>query len=128
MKRRQFLVSAPILLAGCASWMKPNGNGEIDPIVMAYMVETAGIGVGAAVAQMPEEVDAILRNVYAEVGKKWAPEDFHKRIYELSRELDLKPPEAFKAVYLALIGKERGPKAAAFILSLDADFLERRFA
>lgn len=69
-----------------------------------------------------------LRRVYAEVGKKWSPESFHKRIYEISREMNLKPPEAFKAVYRALIGKERGPKAAAFILSLEADFLKGRFA
>ena len=76
---------------------------------------------------LTESQKKFLSLIPPELNKKWTPEDFHKRIYELSREMDLKPAEAFKAIYLALIGKERGPKAAAFILSLDRDFVAERF-
>jgi lysyl-tRNA synthetase class 1 len=33
----------------------------------------------------------------------------------------------FEAIYLVLVGKRKGPKAASFILSLDADYVRKRF-
>lgn len=56
-----------------------------------------------------------------------SPEKLHKRIYEVAREVGIKPEEFFEVIYLVLIGKKRGPKAASFILSLDIDFVRRRF-
>lgn len=68
-----------------------------------------------------------LAAIPSELDDKWTPETFHKRIYEISREIGLKPAEAFKAIYLVLIGKEKGPKAASFILSLEKEFISERF-
>ncbi|MFH1787966.1 MAG: lysine--tRNA ligase [Candidatus Altiarchaeota archaeon] len=81
----------------------------------------------ASYASLTDLQKKTLAKIASELSKKWTPESFHKRIYEISREAGLKPPEAFKAIYLALIGKEKGPKAAAFILSLDKDFVAERF-
>ena len=66
MKRREFLIGAPLLVAGCASWMKPNGenNGEIDPGLLNILVNTAGVAVGFAVVGMAPEVDSTLRSLY----------------------------------------------------------------
>jgi lysyl-tRNA synthetase class 1 len=56
-----------------------------------------------------------------------SPEELHKRIYEIARSNGLKPPALFKAIYRVLIGKDRGPKAASFILSLGGDYVNSRF-
>ncbi len=69
-----------------------------------------------------------LSGIAAEVGGGLPAEVLHKRIYEISREIGIKPQEVFEAVYLVLIGKKKGPKAASFILSLDVDFVRRRFS
>lgn len=62
-----------------------------------------------------------------EVEKQWTPEAFHKVIYQTARRLGLEPNSLFEAIYHALIKKEKGPKAAALILSLDRDFVKKRF-
>jgi lysyl-tRNA synthetase class 1 len=80
-----------------------------------------------AYASLASGQKKVLSLIARELDKKWTPELFHKRIYELSRENGVEPAETFKAIYAALIGKERGPKAAAFILSLDKAFIRERF-
>ena len=54
--------------------------------------------------------------------QKW-----HNRIYEVSEEAKVKPGFVFKAVYIALLGKESGPRAGWLLASLDIDFLRTRF-
>lgn len=56
---------------------------------------------------------------------KWGGREFHKQIYETARENNLKPPMLFKAIYQTLIGRQRGPKAASFLLSLDKEYLKK---
>lgn len=48
-------------------------------------------------------------------------------IYELSKQLEVPSKDAFAAVYLSLLGKDHGPKAAALINSLDKEFVKKRF-
>ena len=59
--------------------------------------------------------------------KDWERHAFAKETFAIAKELGLKPPEMFKAVYTVLIDAERGPKSGAFILSLDRDFVQKRF-
>ncbi len=54
-------------------------------------------------------------------------EDFQTVIYELTKELSIPSKDAFAAIYISLIGKDHGPKAAWLILSLDKDFVKKRF-
>ncbi|RJQ28041.1 lysine--tRNA ligase [Candidatus Parcubacteria bacterium] len=58
---------------------------------------------------------------------QWQAEELQKELYEIAKNLDLSSGEAFSAVYLSLIGKNHGPKAGALILSLDKDFVKKRF-
>ncbi|MFA5513750.1 MAG: lysine--tRNA ligase [Sphaerochaetaceae bacterium] len=41
--------------------------------------------------------------------------ELSEKIYDVARIVDIEPPELFKASYKAIIGKEKGPKLAAFI-------------
>ena len=54
-------------------------------------------------------------------------EAFQTEIYELGKSLGLGGKETFAAIYLSLIGKDHGPKAAWLILSLEKEFVKKRF-
>jgi lysyl-tRNA synthetase, class I len=67
-----------------------------------------------------------LKKISEELDKKWDAEEFQKQLYEWTKELEVNSRDAFSAIYLALIGKDHGPKAGWFILSLDKDFVKKR--
>lgn len=73
------------------------------------------------------EQKAFLKKVAEELDKQWDGEEFQTRIYDLGKEMGLNGKEAFAAIYLSLIGKDHGPKAAWLILSLDKEFVRNRF-
>lgn len=54
-------------------------------------------------------------------------EELQAKIYELSKRDELTSKDAFKAIYISLLGKDHGPKAAWLIASLDQEFVKRRF-
>jgi lysyl-tRNA synthetase class 1 len=68
-----------------------------------------------------------LRQLAGLLDGSFTPEEYHKRIYETARANEIPPKELFKAIYMVLIGKQRGPKAAAFILTLGASHVKPRF-
>lgn len=59
--------------------------------------------------------------------RDYTPVELHNHIYELAQEIGLKPPELFKAIYLALLGRESGPRAGSFVSVLDRKFVISRF-
>lgn len=69
----------------------------------------------------------LLKSIASELDKDWSAEDFQIKIYELGKELKLSGKETFAAIYSALLGKDHGPKAAWLILSLDKEFVKKRF-
>lgn len=84
--------------------------------------------------ELPEEAKNLsreqkdyLRKIATELEKKWNPEDFQKELYVWSKELAIPSKDAFAAIYLALIGKNHGPKAGWLILSLEKKFIQKRF-
>jgi len=48
-------------------------------------------------------------------------------LYDLTKELGIASKDAFAAIYISLIGKKSGPKAAWLIQSLGKDFIVKRF-
>ena len=50
--------------------------------------------------------------------KKWDEKELYNECYNIAKESGLQPPEFFKAAYLVLLNKERGPKLAPFLLAL----------
>ena len=56
-------------------------------------------------------------------------EAVHLLIYDLAKEFPTaKPAELFQALYVALLGKSRGPRAGLFVAALGPGFCARRFA
>ena len=81
----------------------------------------------AAVQGLTVEQKEFLKKVAGELDKASDGEEFQTRIYDISKEMGLSGKEAFAAIYLSLIGKDHGPKAAWLILSLEKEFVENRF-
>lgn len=55
-------------------------------------------------------------------------EAIHALVYEIAGGFPgIKPAALFRAIYVALLGKSRGPRAGAFIAALGAEFCARRF-
>lgn len=83
---------------------------------------------------LPKEVEGLsskqkelLFKISEELNKKWTGDDFQTRIYDIGKELGLDGKQTFAAIYLSLIGRDHGPKAAWLILSLDREFVKERF-
>ena len=56
-------------------------------------------------------------------------EAIHLLIYDLAKEFPgAKPAELFQALYVALLGRPRGPRAGSFIAALGPGFCASRFA
>jgi len=69
----------------------------------------------------------LLAKIAKEIDIKMNPEQFQTAIYNIGKELGLDGKETFAAIYLSLLGKDYGPRAAWLILSLDKKFVEERF-
>ncbi len=76
---------------------------------------------------LSEKQKDLLKKIASEIDKAKDAEEFQTKIYEIGKELGLNGKEAFAAIYLSLIGKDHGPKAAWLILSLDKEFIKKRF-
>ncbi|HSX09454.1 MAG TPA: lysine--tRNA ligase [Candidatus Saccharimonadales bacterium] len=69
----------------------------------------------------------LLKKIASELWNVTDAEEFQTQIYEFGKELGLNGKETFAAIYKVLIGKDHGPKAAWLILSLDKEFVKKRF-
>jgi len=56
----------------------------------------------------------------------WEPEAIHNAIYEISEEKKIPIKTAFSAVYLILLGQEKGPRAGYFLSNLKKEFVLNR--
>lgn len=65
---------------------------------------------------LTESQKMYLGKVKEMLDKDWNPEELQTALYELTKEINIPAKEAFAAIYLALIGKTHGPKAAWFLL------------
>ena len=87
-------------------------------------------------AQLPDaaaDLTADQRRFLAELGSRLEKgmdgQQVHELIYELAGEFpDAKPAQLFSAIYLALLGKPRGPRAGWFLSVLGSELCSARFS
>jgi len=78
--------------------------------------------------QLSEQQREYLAEIAVLMKKDWKSEkDLEDRFYETARQLKLPSVKAFKAIYLILLGKSYGPKAASLLLAQEKKFLSKRF-
>ncbi len=59
--------------------------------------------------------------------RDYTPVELHNHIYEIGETIELRVPDLFKAIYLALLGRDSGRRAGSFISVLDKEFVISRF-
>jgi lysyl-tRNA synthetase class 1 len=81
-----------------------------------------------SVNKLTEKQKELLKKIADDLGKESDAEALQIAIYELGKSVGLTGKETFAAIYTALLGKDHGPKAAWLLLSLDKEFVKKRFA
>jgi lysyl-tRNA synthetase class 1 len=56
----------------------------------------------------------------------WEAEELQTLIFTTSKELQIQPANAFKALYLSFLNKEKGPKAGGLLSFLEKSFVISR--
>jgi lysyl-tRNA synthetase class 1 len=83
----------------------------------------------AEAATLTREQKAFLGRLAGGLTDAMDGEAVHLLIYALAKSFpEVKPAELFQALYIALLGKPRGPRAGAFIAALGPTFCAARFA
>lgn len=57
----------------------------------------------------------------------WTGQDVHDAVYAAREAAGLSAGQAFRAVYRAVLGQDKGPRAGFFLSSLERDWVVRRF-
>lgn len=69
-----------------------------------------------------------LRRLASRLTSGASGEEVHALVYDLAKEFPDSPPaKLFEAIYLALVGRARGPRAGSFIAFVGVDFVKKRF-
>ena len=80
-----------------------------------------------AAKELSSEQKTFLKQLVGEIKDEVSAEEFQTTLYNLAKDSGLSSKDAFAAIYLSLLGKNHGPKAAWLILSLDREFVKKRF-
>lgn len=78
-------------------------------------------------SELSDKQKELLTKIAEELEKETDPEKLHNFIYETGKSLDLSPAETFEPIYISILGKDYGPKAGWFLISLDKKFVIERF-
>src|SRR6185503_16849974 len=87
----------------------PEAAAELDAMDRAFL---AGL--------LEDAQDLAERSLHAD-GEAW-----QASIFESATAAGLKPGRAFRAVYLAFLGRPNGPRAGLLLAKLEQDFVEGR--
>ncbi len=67
----------------------------------------------------PPQINALKLLASKLKSKKWEEKELYNECYNIAKEVALQPSDFFRAAYLVLLNKERGPKLAPFLLALN---------
>lgn len=124
-------------------WVQmPNMEAEIEKAGAQKWVQYAKVWVErfapesekfAVSEDVPEQVKNLsaeqkkfLGELAGQFTKSLSADETQSLLFDLVGRSGLKPKEAFQAMYVSLLGKTFGPKAGAFLASLDHTFVEKR--
>ena len=100
----------------------------------SYAPESARLEVHDALPDAAAHLTDAQRDYLRELSSRTADdapgsgEAWQAAIFATARELELGAGDAFRAIYLAFLGRPNGPRAGWLIASLDAAFVQRRLA
>lgn len=100
-------------------WLK-----NFAPQAVVYKVSQKITSQGKSLSGEQKQYLKALPNL---LSKDWPdPEKLQYELYELAKKLKVSPKKAFQAIYLVLLGKTYGPKAAWLLKEQNKTFLDKR--
>ena len=100
-------------ISKAAEWVKLHAPEEVRFKVMETVPEEIKKRLSAQQRSALKAFARLLKE------KSWKEKDLFNEIYELSGKEKIKPRDFFQAAYLALLGKEKGPRLVPFVLSME---------
>ena len=97
-----------------------------------YAPEESRINLDINVEKTKEELDDSQKTFLLELAdwlleKDRTSDEIHEHIYATAKGMDVPLKNAFAAIYMAIMGTKRGPRASTFIASLDKKWVVERF-
>lgn len=100
-------------------WLESYAPEEYQLTVKANLPEAA--------KNLTEEQKGFLKELNSLLNsQEWQPQELQQAIFELAKA-SIGPRPAFTAIYLMLLGKKAGPRAAWLLLTTDKELLRKRF-
>ncbi|MFQ5800852.1 MAG: class I tRNA ligase family protein, partial [Candidatus Hydrothermarchaeales archaeon] len=99
-----------------ANWAKRYGEGM--PSILA---DPSRVALIASQKELLQELAAWLEE------KDRTEDEIQNHIYETAKRVGMPAKNAFKAIYLAILGEKNGPKASTLIAALDKGWVTKRF-
>ncbi|MBI4044283.1 MAG: lysine--tRNA ligase [Candidatus Diapherotrites archaeon] len=82
----------------------------------------------AVLLKIRPEVRALFSVLAEKIGKIESADEVQKAVFELSKSSGVEPKELFEAMYLVLIGANRGPKIGSLVFALGKDKTVKRLS
>ncbi len=79
-----------------------------------------------AIKDLSSKQKKMLAALATQIERRWTADALHEEIYRIAKEVGVEPKEAFRAIYIALLGTSSGPRAGWFLISLDPAFVRER--
>jgi len=95
-----------------AEWVRMHAPEEFKFEVKETITDEAKKQISPQLRKALKELAGMLKS------KDWKDTELFNEIYELCKKEKIQPKEFFMAAYMALLGKERGPRLAPFVLTL----------
>ncbi len=93
----------------------------------SYAPENVKFRIAPEAPQVPDEDKPFLADLARRLkDAEWTGQGVHDTIYAAKDEAGIKPGDAFRAIYRAILGAERGPRAGFFLASQDRAWVIER--
>jgi len=100
----------------CERWLGESDRIQVVLELARVPFDKIGEGERAFLRLLSRELD----------GGSWTPAAIHDTVFKAAGASGLSPKDAFRAVYLAVLGREKGPRAGYFLSSLEPAFVVSR--
>ena len=77
-------------------------------------------------AELNSELIAAISSLPKKISNSNTPEEVQQAIYDSAKASNVKPKDLFRALYLILIGKERGPKIGSLVFAFGKEKVKKR--
>ncbi|KYC42930.1 lysine--tRNA ligase [Scytonema hofmannii PCC 7110] len=108
-------------IAAAKKWLQDYAEEEEKLVIHLEQVPDKATGLTEEQLSYLEKLAENLEKV-----TNWESEELQTTLFATSKELQIQQANAFKAVYLSFVAKERGPKAGALLSYLDKPFVISR--